>query len=878
VPRQPPRLARALAGLALPPAEREFLLGDLEEQFAARSGRDGPARARQWYWRQAFAAAWHRGAVRRRRRAPSTRRTGDSVMRQVANDIRFALRQLRRQPSFTLVAVVSMALAIGANGLVYGVVDNIVLNPFTFPDADRLVSIGSTFPRLGGDEGFIEQHSLAEIDDFRRARTLTQLAAFDMGNRAVSSPDGLLTERVFTGLLLDDPLPALGLPPALGRGFTAVELGPTREQVAILSHRLWRSLYNADPDIVGTAIRMNGEPYTVVGVMGDGPTLVGTDLWIPWGADPAAVPRNRRQFTLVARLAPGATMRDADAELAAIAARTAAQYGSQFEEYLGWRARAATWTEAITGQFAGPARILLAAGILVLLIACANLTALMLARLNARRREIALRYALGAGGWQVWRLLLGESLAIALVATACGLALARLGLAYTPSMMPVFIANLGPAPSIDLRVLVYCGVLALAAAVFTTLVPAWQSRRTAPQPSLRDGGTSTRARHRARSVLVVAELTLAVVLLFGAGLLLRSYARIQQIDRGFDPTNILTMRLTLAQETYDREGTQRFFLELTERLRALPDVSAAGAASQLPPTMPFTTQFRVEGAPVGTETLPTAGITTITPGLFRVWGVPMVHGRDIEPADREGAPLVVVVNEAFMRRYLDGRPTGRLQSGDRAFDVVGVVADVRNDTLLRPARPEIFAPYAQSGYNNQLFLAMRTRTEPMSVLPSVRKVIAEMDPNQPPYIIQTMDQAMASSLSPQRVSLALVGVFAVIAVLVAGIGVYGVVAFWVSARAREIGIRLALGATRRQVATLVVGQMARLVIAGAVLGLVAGMLAGRAAGSLLYETSAFDPVALAGVAALLAAVGLVASYLPSRRATSVDPVASLRVE
>jgi putative ABC transport system permease protein len=294
--------------------------------------------------------------------------------------------------------------------------------------------------------------------------------------------------------------------------------------------------------------------------------------------------------------------------------------------------------------------------------------------------------------------------------------------------------------------------------------------------------------------------------------------------------------------------------------------------------MPFTTQFRVEGAPADTETLPTAGITTITPGLFRVWGVPMVHGRDIEPADREGAPLVVVVNEAFMRRYLDGRPTGRLQSGDRAFDVVGVVADVRNDTLLRPARPEIFAPYAQSGYNNQLFLAMRTRTEPMSVLPSVRKVIAEMDPNQPPYIIQTMDQAMASSLSPQRVSLALVGVFAVIAVLVAGIGVYGVVAFWVSARAREIGIRLALGATRRQVATLVVGQMARLVIAGAVLGLVAGMLAGRAAGSLLYETSAFDPVALAGVAALLAAVGLVASYLPSRRATSVDPVASLRVE
>jgi predicted permease len=523
--------------------------------------------------------------------------------------------------------------------------------------------------------------------------------------------------------------------------------------------------------------------------------------------------------------------------------------------------------------------MLLAAGLLVMLIACANLTGLMLARLNARRREIAVRYALGAGGWQVLRLLLAESLTIAAAATALGLALADVGLRLTPSLLPTFVVNLGPVAAVDLRVVAYCAAIALAAAAFTAVLPAWQARRTAPQQSLRDGGTSTRARQRTRSVLVVAELALAVVLILGAGLLLRSYARIQQVDPGFDPSNLLTMRVTVAQETYDADGTRRFFQELTDRLRALPDVNASAATSQLPPQLSFFTQFRVDGAPRETETLPSAGITSVTPGLFEVWGVEIRSGRDLGTTDRAGAPSVAVVNEAFTRRFLDGRQTARIIVGDnRTIDVVGVVADVRNDTLLRPARPEIFVPHAQSGLNNQLFLAIRTRTDPMAVLPSVRQTLADLDPDQPPYIIQTMEEAMASSVSQQRVSLAVVGVFAVVALLVAGIGVYGVVAYWVSARSREIGIRLALGATKRQVARLVVGQTTRLVAIGAVLGLAGGIVAGRAAESLLFETRATDPLALAAVAALLALVGTVAAWLPSRRATRTDPVAVLRAE
>jgi hypothetical protein len=276
--------------------------------------------------------------------------------------------------------------------------------------------VGSAFPRLGDAEGFIEAHSPAEIDDFRRAASLTQVAAFDLGNRAVTN--GASSERVFTALLLDDPIPALGIPPALGRGFTKEELGPIGPTVAIVSHRLWRSMFGGDPSIVGSTIRMNGRPLTVVGVTGEGASLLGTDLWIPLGGDPNDVPRNRRQFTLVARLAPGATMADANAELAALTSRTASEYGVEFPEYAGWRLRVTTWTEAVTGQLMTPARILLAAGWFVLLIACANLTGLMLARLNARRREIAVRYALGAGAWQVTRLLLAESLAVAAAGSA----------------------------------------------------------------------------------------------------------------------------------------------------------------------------------------------------------------------------------------------------------------------------------------------------------------------------------------------------------------------------------------------------------------------------------------------------------------------------
>jgi predicted permease len=577
----------------------------------------------------------------------------------------------------------------------------------------------------------------------------------------------------------------------------------------------------------------------------------------------------------MARLAPGVSLAQANAELATVAQRTLTEQGAEFPEYEGWHLRAVPWTPAMTGDLRGVAGILLFAGLLVLLIACANLTSLMLARLSARRREIAVRYALGAGGWQVTRLLLMESVAVAGAAVVLGLAFASALIGPVFSLLPTQLVTLN-APTIDLRVIGYSAAGAFIAAIVTTLVPAWQARRSAPQPALRDG-TAVGGRQRLRSILVVAELTLAVVLLVGASLLLSSYARIQQVDPGFRTDRLLTTRLTLAWERYNAPGAvQAFFREYVERLRALPEVEHAAAASQFPPTQSFTTPFRVEGVEAPGSTQPTAFVTTVTPGYFEVLDVPLRAGRYLDDGDRTGQPTVVVVNEAFANRFLDGRTAGAIWIGDIRADVVGVVANTRNDTLLRPAQPEMFATIDQAPPGNQLFLLVRTTIDPEQAIPAVRRALAALDPDQPLYLTQTMEQALAGSVMPQRIGLTLVGAFAVAALLIACVGVYGVVSYWVTTRTREIGIRVALGATTGQVSRLVARQTSRLVVTGAILGLIGGVIAGGAADALLYQTPSTDPLALGGAVAVLACVGLVAGYLPSRRALKVNPVETLR--
>jgi predicted permease len=865
----------------MPAAEREFVLGDLEEQHARIAHRSGPRRANRAYWRQVAGLLRHRPRPRPGR--VQTRR-GDSTMRTFVHDLRYGARVLARQPMYVLVAVLSLSLAIAANGIVFGMVDSVVLKPFALPDPGRLISVGSTFPKFDGEEGFIEQHSTVEIEDLRAARSLVNVAAFDLGNRAIAN--GTTAMRALTALVIDDPQPALGYPAKIGRGFSAAELAPGGPPVVMLSHRLWMSMFGGDPGIVGRTVRVNSVPREVIGVADERARLLGTDLWIPWGGNPIAQPRNQRQFTVIARLAPNASIDDANAELAAIAGRTMTTYRAQFPEYEGWRLRAVPWAEAVTGQARGPANILLIAGLAVMLIASANLVNLMLVRLSARRREIAVRYALGAGRWQVTRLLLIESALIAGAACALGLVLASLALGPLTSLLPTQVVSLGVTPVIDVRVVSYCAAFAAASALLVALVPAWQARRGATQASLRDGGSAAGTRQRLRQALVVVELTLAIVLLVGAGQMLASFARLQRIDPGFDMARVATMRLTLAWERYGQDNAAtNFFETLVERIAALPDVTAAAAATQFPPQEVFTQPFRVvnDATTGGAPTLATANATVVTPGYFEVLGIKAVRGRLLTRDDRAGAPLAVVVNEAFMRRFLGGKPQGRLRVGpaNQSFEaeVVGVVSDARNVSMLRPAQPEMFMTIAQAGGgSNQYFLIARTASDPAAATASIRQVLAGMDPDQPLYLMQSMEEAVAGSLFAQRVSLLLVGVFAIGALVIAAVGVFGIVSYWVATRSKEIGIRMALGATSRQVVRLIVGQATTLLGVAAGLGLGGGILLARTAGSLLYDSARVEPLAIAGVVVALIGVGLCASYLPSRRAVRVDPVKVLRTE
>ena len=371
--------------------------------------------------------------------------------------------------------------------------------------------------------------------------------------------NGTQSDRVFTALILSDPIPALGVPLTLGRGFTLEELAPNGPRVAILSHRIWMSWFGGDRDIVGKVVRMNADPFTVVGVLGAGPTLLGTDLWIPWGGDKHLAPRNYRPFSVVARLAPGATLAHVNAELATIGARTATRFQGQFPEYQGWTLRAAPWNEAVSGRFLPAGYLLLAAGALVLLIACVNLASLLLARLSVRQRELAVRRALGASGWQVTRLLLSENLIVAGLAAALGVALAQAALMALPAMLPAIVLAIGFDIDMNGQVVAYCALAGVAAAVLTTLLPAWHARGTDPHQTLKDAGHAggSPARQRARRALIVWEVALAVVLLVNAGLFLRSYSRIQQIDPGFDPAHVLTMRLTIDAQKYPARRRRR---------------------------------------------------------------------------------------------------------------------------------------------------------------------------------------------------------------------------------------------------------------------------------------------------------------------------------
>jgi putative ABC transport system permease protein len=882
--RRPPRFAEWLLSRTVPARDRAAVLGDLAEEHAARAiGAD------RWYRRQVVTSLGPNVVRRLRRpeRRPSQRREREAIVSTLFHDMRQSLRSVRRVPLFAALVVLTLGLGIGANTIVFSVVDGLVLNPFPFPDPDGLVGVGTEYPRLDGDLTYWENLSPAEYVDIRDgARTLRDVVAWDMGNRQITVGDR--TENLFSGFWWGDAFPTLGVRPSLGRGFLADEVA-RGDRVAILSHRVWRDRFGGDSALVGGRVLVNGEPYTLVGVMPPRTLIYGTELWLPMPVGPEVFPRQRRQFQVLARLADGATLASANTELETLARRTEAAYGGEHEEYAGWRMVATTWTDINVRQLRPAGLVLLGAVAFVLLLVCANVASLVLGRAVGRRRELAVRAALGAGRGRLVRQLLTESVVLALIGGVVGAAIGTAGVRTLAAALPALQAL--PIPGdveVNARVLLFTALVSLVAGIVFGIVPALSASRLNVQRTLQSetlGATAAGARLRLQRIFVGVEVALALVLLVAGGLLVHSFLRLQSVAPGFDASNVLTMRLTLAQQRYDDVGIESFFRDLSERVRTIPGVTAAAVASQFPPFAFLQRQFFVEGAPpVADETLPNALTTIVSPGYFETLGVPLVDGRTLNEGDILNGPLVAVVNETAARRYLGGDAVGRrlrLGAADSEspwFEVVGVVGDTKNRGLDVPAEPELFASTRQALGNNQFFLLVRTRVEPHSVLPAIREQVRALDPDQPVYAIRTIEESFATIAAPRRLAAIVLALFGLFALALAGVGIYGVVSYAVTQRTREIGLRIALGAGRGQVRRMVVRQALVPVLIGAVAGMAGAVALGRLLASLLFDVRPTDPWTLAAVVALLLVIASFASWLPARRAARLSPIAALRSE
>jgi putative ABC transport system permease protein len=801
-------------------------------------------------------------------------------MESLIRDIRYGARVLARRSGLVFVAITTLALGIGANTAVFSVVNSVLLNPLTYKDPDRLVRVYEKRLQLGRTRNVA---SAPDFLDWRAQNQVFDRMAAWTGWGANLTGEGGEPERISGALVTADLFPLLGVEPLHGRTFLPEEDGPgDRGYVVVISHGLWQRRFGGDPSIVGSTVTLNTRSLTVVGVMPPGfqfPTAE-AEIWVPLGLNPAD-PGNRGSHFLdvVARLKPGVTLEQAQAEMDAIAGRLEQEYPVN----TGHGVNLFHLFDETVGNIRPALIVLLAAVGFVLLIACANVASLLLSRAAARRKEMAIRAALGASRMRLIRLMLAESLLLAAAGGAAGLLVAVWGVDGLIAISPADTPRLDEI-RIDSRVLIFTSAVTLLTGIVFGLIPALQASRTEMTDSLKEGGRALGSiRNRARSFLVISEVALSLLLLVGAGLTINSFIRLSSLDPGFDSDNVLTMMLNLPGSKYREPHQQVAFMQrVTSDLGEIPGIESTGLVIILP----FgggsgSRYFQIEGRP---PQPPGQGLNAnfnlSGPGYFRTLGIPLLRGRDFTDQDTRDKPEVAIINAEMARQFWpDEDPLGkRIRIGDSPWrTIIGVVGDTRQSKLDVGPRQEMFYPMLQSP---SLFMTLTVRTsgEPKEYISAVRDRVMSLDADLPLYSIRTMNERLAESVAPQRFTLLLMSIFAIVAIALAAIGIYGVMSYNIAQRTHEIGIRMAIGAKTSDVLKMFVRQGMVLAASGMAIGLGAALALTRLMTSLLYGVSVRDPLTFFIVILLLAIVALAACYIPARRAMKVDPMVALRYE
>ena len=824
-----------------------------------------------------------RAAAERRHRQPDPAGTGRGVDPMLVQDLRFAMRMLWKDRTFTLVAVLALAIGIGANTAIFSIVQAVLLEPLPYADPARIMNLTEV---KAGRQTTVSPPNF--LDWARQNQTFERVAAYNDATLTLSG--GVEPERLDAAMAGSDLFDVLGVRPMLGRGFLAAEALPGGARAVVLGHGLWQRRFGSDPGIVGRTITVDSAPHVVVGVMPPGFTFPGdVDLWVPLvltERDTGANQRGAHYLSAVGRLRPGITVDQARADLDRIEQAIAVVFPSKVG---GYSISVEPLLDSIVGDVRRPLWMLLGAVLFVLLIACVNVSNLLLARATTRRSEIAIRTALGASRWRIVRQLLAESVLLALAAGLVGIVLAAWAVRALATVLPPDLPRTA-AIGVDGRVLFFSVVVSLVTGVVFGLAPALYASTPDLAAFLKDArrdGSASGGRRGVRSLLVAVEVALALVLLAGAGLTIRSFERLSAVHPGFDGSGVLSANVALPEARYpDGAAVVRFYQEFLERVSAQPGVTAAGAV-MMPPLSPnggFGGSFSIIGR-TPEEAGESMQVRPATPGYFEALRIPLIRGRLITAADRDGSLRVAVISDDAARKFWPGEdPIGqriRIHVGiygtDTQREIVGVVGNVKTGSLAADARPVVYVPHAQYP-SDVMTLFVRGTGEAMTLLPALKGPLGQLDREVALTKVRPVASLVSASVAAPRFRMLLLGLFAAIALVLAAVGLYGVMAFSVTQRKTEMGLRIALGADAGAVLRLVLIQGLIPVAAGIACGLGGALGLTRLMSGLLYDVKPFDPLTFGAVAAILAAVAVIACYLPARRAMAVDPMIAMRNE